>query len=54
MGPLKGMKVVEVGGIGPGPFCAQMLADMGGGYHPGGPQGGQHVSDAGKVFTASP
>ena len=29
MGPLKGMKVVEVGGIGPGPFGAQMLADMG-------------------------
>lgn len=29
MGPLKGMKVVMVGGIGPGPFCAQMLADMG-------------------------
>ncbi|MFH2130287.1 MAG: CaiB/BaiF CoA-transferase family protein [bacterium] len=29
MGPLAGMKVVELGGIGPGPFCAQMLADMG-------------------------
>lgn len=29
MGPLEGMKIVEVGGIGPGPFCAQMLADMG-------------------------
>jgi alpha-methylacyl-CoA racemase len=29
MGPLKGMKVVEFGGIGPGPLCAQMLADMG-------------------------
>lgn len=29
MGPLKGMKVVEIGSIGPGPFCAQMLADMG-------------------------
>ena len=29
MGPLEGMKVLEVGGIGPGPFCAQMLADMG-------------------------
>ncbi|MBU0995659.1 MAG: CoA transferase [Proteobacteria bacterium] len=29
MGPLKGMKVVEVGGIGPGPFCGQMLSDMG-------------------------
>lgn len=29
MGPLKGMKIVEFGGIGPGPFCAMMLADMG-------------------------
>jgi len=29
MGPLKGMKVIEIGGIGPGPFCSQMLSDMG-------------------------
>ncbi|MFN3233377.1 MAG: CaiB/BaiF CoA transferase family protein [Alphaproteobacteria bacterium] len=29
MGPLKGVKVVEIAGIGPGPFCAMMLADMG-------------------------
>ncbi len=29
MGPLKGVKVIEVAGIGPGPFCAMMLADMG-------------------------
>lgn len=29
MGPLKEIKMVEVGGIGPGPFCATMLADMG-------------------------
>ena len=29
MGPLKGIKVVEFAGIGPGPFCAMMLADMG-------------------------
>ena len=29
MGPLQGIKVVEFGGIGPGPFCAMMLADMG-------------------------
>lgn len=28
-GPLAGMKVVELGGIGPAPFCAMMLADMG-------------------------
>ncbi len=29
MGPLKGLKVVELAGIGPGPFCATLLADMG-------------------------
>ncbi len=29
MGPLKGIKVIEIASIGPGPFCAMMLADMG-------------------------
>jgi alpha-methylacyl-CoA racemase len=29
MGPLKGVKVIELAGIGPGPFCGMMLADMG-------------------------
>lgn len=28
-GPLAGFKVIEIAGIGPGPFCAMMLADMG-------------------------
>jgi alpha-methylacyl-CoA racemase len=28
-GPLDGVKVIELAGIGPGPFCAMMLADMG-------------------------
>lgn len=28
-GPLTGYRIVEVAGIGPGPFCALMLADMG-------------------------
>lgn len=28
-GPLSGLRVIEVAGIGPGPFCAMMLADMG-------------------------
>lgn len=28
-GPLAGYKVLEIAGIGPGPFCAMMLADMG-------------------------
>jgi alpha-methylacyl-CoA racemase len=29
MGPLKGLRVVELAGIGPGPFCAMFLADLG-------------------------
>ncbi len=28
-GPLHGVKVIEIAGIGPGPFCAMMLSDMG-------------------------
>src|SRR5215204_4781521 len=28
-GPLTGYRIIEVAGIGPGPFCAMMLADMG-------------------------
>ena len=28
-GPLAGIKVLEVAGIGPGPFCGMMLAVMG-------------------------
>ncbi|MGY4157957.1 alpha-methylacyl-CoA racemase [Bradyrhizobium sp. USDA 4461] len=29
MGVLKGMKVVEISGMGPGPFCGMLLADLG-------------------------
>ena len=28
-GPLSGVTVIELAGIGPGPFCGMMLADMG-------------------------
>ena len=28
-GPLAGVRVLELAGIGPGPFCAMMLADQG-------------------------
>jgi alpha-methylacyl-CoA racemase len=28
-GPLAGVKVVELAGVGPGPFCAMLLADLG-------------------------
>ena len=26
MGPLKGLKIIEMAGIGPGPFCGMVLA----------------------------
>src|SRR5471030_1093245 len=29
MGVLDGMRIVEIAGIGPGPFCGMLLADMG-------------------------
>jgi alpha-methylacyl-CoA racemase len=29
MGPLAGITVIEIAGIGPGPFCGMLLADMG-------------------------
>ena len=29
MGPLKDIKILEFSGIGPGPFCGMLLADMG-------------------------
>src|SRR5688572_14747842 len=29
MGPLAGLKIIEIVGIGPGPFAAMVLADMG-------------------------
>ena len=29
MGPLKGIRIVEIAGIGPGPMCAMLLADLG-------------------------
>jgi len=29
MGPLEGVRIVELAGIGPGPFCGMLLADLG-------------------------
>ena len=29
MGPLQGLRVIEIEGLGPAPFCGMMLADMG-------------------------
>ena len=28
-GPLAGVRVIELAGIGPGPFCGMLLADLG-------------------------
>ena len=43
MGPLHGIKVMEFAGIGPGPFCAMLLADLGAEViridRPNGPEG---------------
>jgi len=29
LGPLEGLKIIEVSGLGPGPFCGMLLADLG-------------------------
>jgi crotonobetainyl-CoA:carnitine CoA-transferase CaiB-like acyl-CoA transferase len=29
MGPLQGIRVIEIAGLGPGPFCGMLLADLG-------------------------
>ena len=29
MGVLSGVRIVEIAGLGPGPFCGMLLADMG-------------------------
>ena len=45
MGVLDGVKVIEVAGIGPGPFAAMMLADMGAdGLRVDRPAGGRGLS----------
>ena len=57
-GPLQGFKVLEMAGIGPGPFCAMMLADMGAEVirvdrlHPGFLGGGGTTIDRGRRSIA--
>lgn len=47
MGPLHGFTLIEMAGLGPAPFCAMMLADMGARVvrveRPGGPDGTRNV-----------
>ena len=49
-GPLAGVRVVELAGIGPGPFCGMLLADLGAEViqvdRPGGARGGSGVNRA--------
>ena len=57
-GPLAGYKVLEMAAIGPGPFCAMMLADMGAQViridrkHPGFLGGGGTIVDRGRRSIA--
>ena len=49
-GPLAGVRVVELAGIGPGPFCGMLLADLGAEViqvdRPGGARGGSGANKA--------
>jgi alpha-methylacyl-CoA racemase len=52
MGPLEGIRVIELAGIGPGPFCAMLLGDMGAEViridRPGKPPGRQNLLNRNK------
>lgn len=56
-GPLSGIRVIEIGSIGPGPFCAMMLADHGAEVirvdRPGGIQGGVEVNAESDILARS-
>jgi alpha-methylacyl-CoA racemase len=49
MGPLQGFRIIEIAGIGPGPFCGMLLADMGADLvriaRPGRPEAGVDIPD---------
>jgi len=57
MGPLEGFRIVEVAGIGPGPFCGMLLADMGADLirveRPGGTGAGLDIPDKFNVLNRS-
>ena len=56
-GPLSGIRVIEIGSIGPGPFCAMMLADHGAEVirveRPGGIQGGVELDTSTDILARS-
>jgi alpha-methylacyl-CoA racemase len=49
MSPLHGFRIIEIAGIGPGPFCGMLLADLGANLirieRPGGPAAGVRIPD---------
>jgi alpha-methylacyl-CoA racemase len=55
-GPLEGLRVVEMAGIGPGPFCGMVLADLGADVvcleRPGTARDATDVTARGKQFVA--
>ncbi len=57
MGPLEGIKIIEIGSLGPGPFCGMLLADMGADVRridrPGSASVGLHVPDRFKLMHRS-
>ena len=54
MGPLEGFRIVEIAGIGPGPFCGMLLADMGADLirvaRPGGGEAGVDIPEKHNVL----
>ncbi len=56
-GPLSGVRVVELAGIGPGPFAAMLLADLGADVvrvdRPGGPVLGVAPSTTSPTATSA-
>jgi alpha-methylacyl-CoA racemase len=55
--PLAGLRIIEIAGIGPGPFCGMMLADHGAEVvridRPGGVQAGMHADSQRDVMLRS-
>src|SRR4051812_1577648 len=55
-GPLDGLRVIEMAGLGPGPFCGMVLADLGADVvcieRPGTKRDGTDVTARGKRYVA--